>query len=191
MANSKIIFGGKTLIDLTQDTVKSDKLLKGYTAHGADGELIEGDCEFDSNTQDATAADSEILAGKTAYVKGTKKTGTMKNNGEVSGKINSKDGKYTIPQGYHDGSGTVEISDTERAKLIPENIRAGITVLDVVGEMTGTEDAKPQTKSVTPSTSEQIVLPDSGYNYLSQVTVAAIPYVESDNSAGGTTVTIG
>lgn len=39
----------------------------------------------------------------------------------------------------------------------------------------------------------QTVLPDTeeGYNYLSQVTVAAIPYQESENPAGGTTVTIG
>lgn len=48
-------------------------------------------------------------------------------------------------------------------------------------------------KTVTPSTKEQTVLPDSeeGYNYLSQVTVKAIPYNESENPAGGTTVTIG
>ena len=56
--------------------------------------------------------------------------------------------------------------------------------------MTGTEDAKPQAKTVTPSTSEQTILPDEGYNYLSQVTVSKIPYVESDNAAGGKTVTI-
>jgi len=57
--------------------------------------------------------------------------------------------------------------------------------------MSGTEGAKPQSKTVTPSTQAQTVLPDTGYNYLSQVTVAAIPYVESENTAGGTTVTIG
>ena len=56
-----------------------------------------------------------------------------------------------------------------------------------------TEDAKPQAKTVTPSTESQTILPDSddGYNYLSQVTVEAIPYNESENPAGGTTVTIG
>ena len=56
--------------------------------------------------------------------------------------------------------------------------------------MSGTEDAKPQAKTVTPSTEAQTILPDEGYNYLSQVTVSAIPYAESDNSAGGVTVTI-
>lgn len=117
----------------------------------------------------------------------------MKNNGAVTGTISAKDEEYTIPQGHHDGSGKVGINATEQAKIIPENIREGITILGVEGSMSGTEDAKPQAKTVTPSTEAQTVLPDSeeGYNYLSQVTVEAIPYQESENPAGGTTVTIG
>ena len=191
MGKSKIVYGGQTLIDLTADTVTKDKLLKGYTAHGADGELIDGACEFDSNTQDATAADSEILSGKIAYVKGTKKTGTMKNNGAVKGTISTKSGKYTVPQGYHDGSGTVEIDATEQAKLIPSNIREGVTILDVTGTMSGSESEKKQSKEVTPTKDGFSVLPDDGYTCLTEVKVKAIPYVETPNSAGGTTVTIG
>lgn len=66
-------------------------------------------------------------------------------------------------------------------------------IVPVTAPLSGTEDAKPQAKTVTPSTKEQTVLPNSeeGYNYLSQVTVKAIPYNESENPAGGTTVTIG
>lgn len=191
MAISKVIYGGNTLIDLTGDTVKADKLLKGYTAHGADGEVVNGACDFDANTQDATATEAEILTGKTAYNKGNKVTGTMPNNGAVNGKITTKAGQYTVPQGYHDGSGKVQIDETEQAKLIPANIRDGVTILGITGEMSGTEGANPQSKEVTPSTEDQTVLPDTGYNYLSQVTVKAIPYAERENSAGGTTVTIG
>lgn len=191
MAISKVVYGGNTLIDLTADTVVAEKLLKGYTAHGANGVGITGTCTFDADTQDATAVATEILSGKTAYNKGSKVTGTMKNNGAVTGTISTKAEQYTIPQGYHDGSGKVQINATEQAKLIAENIRAGITVLGVEGSMTGTEDANPQSKEVTPTTTDQVVLPDEGYNYLSQVTVKAIPYSESDNSAGGKTVTIG
>lgn len=40
MAISKVIYGGETLIDLTGDTVTEDKILKDYTAHGADGGCI-------------------------------------------------------------------------------------------------------------------------------------------------------
>jgi len=52
-------------------------------------------------------------------------------------------------------------------------------------------DMKPQSKEVTPSKEAQTIMPDEEYNCLSQVTVKAIPYVETDNSAGGKTVTIG
>lgn len=193
MAINKVIYGGETLIDLTGDTVTADKILSGFTAHDKAGEPVTGTCEFDVNSQDATAAVAEILQGKTAYVRGQKLTGTMKNNGAVAGVISSKEEQYTVPLGYHDGSGKVGINATEQAKIIPENIREGITILGVEGSMSGTEDAKPQAKTVTPSTEAQTVLPDSddGYNYLSQVTVEAIPYQESENPAGGTTVTIG
>ena len=53
----------------------------------------------------------------TAYVRGKKLTGTMKNNSAVAGTISSKDEQYTVPQGYHDGSGKVGIVDTEKKKL--------------------------------------------------------------------------
>ena len=191
MATSKVIYGGKTLIDLTADTIVEDKLLKGYTAHGADGEVVNGSCTFDADTQDATASDSEILVGKTAYVRGVKRTGTMPNNGAVSIKITNKDDALNIAQGYHDGSGTAAIDETEKAKLIAENIRAGVTVLGVVGSMSGSEGVNAQSKEVTSSNVDQTVLPDAGFTHLTQVVVKAMPYVESQNSAGGITVTIG
>ena len=189
--NSKVIFCGDVLMDLTGDTVTADKLLKGITAHGKDGAPITGTCDWDAATGDATAAAAEILSSKTAYVKGKKVSGTMPNRGAVAGKISTKAGAYTVPQGYHDGSGKVAIDSTEQAKLIPTNIREGVTVLGVEGTMSGSEDMKPQSKSVTPKASAQTVLPDEDYNCLSQVEVAAIPYAVSDNTSGGKTVTIG
>lgn len=190
MAINKVIYGGDVLIDLTGDTVTADKLAKGVTAHDASGATITGTNTYDADTQDATAAVAEILTGKTAYVRGKKITGTMKNNGGVKGTITTRSGSYTVPQGFHDGSGKVSIDATEQAKLIPANIREGVTVLGVEGTMSGTEGAKPQAKAVTPTTKAKSVLPDEGYNYLSEVTVEAIPYSESDNTAGGKTVTI-
>lgn len=191
MSINKVVYGGKTLIDLTGDTVTEDKLLSGITAHGKDGELVTGVCTFDVDSNDATAAVAEILKGKTAYARGTKLVGTMPNNGAVTGKIITKDGSYTIPQGYHDGSGKVGIDVTEQAKILAQNIREGVTILGVKGSMSGSEGVKAQAKTVIPSSVQQIILPDTGYTHLSQVTVEKIPYVESENSAGGTTVTIG
>ena len=178
-------------MDLTGDTVTPAQLLKGITAHGKDGAPITGTCDWDAATGDATAAAAEILSGKTAYVKGKKVTGTMPNRGAVSGKISTKAGAYTVPQGYHDGSGKVTIDSTEQAKLIPTNVREGVTILGVEGTMSGSEDMKSQSKSVTPKATAQTVLPDEGYNCLAQVEVAAIPCTVSDNTAGGKTVTIG
>lgn len=191
MGYNKIIFDGNTLIDLTADTVEEAKILSGYTAHDKSGEAITGICTFDSDTQDATANVAEILTGKTAYARGVKLTGTMPNNGAVAGSISTKAGEFTIPQGYHDGSGKVSISATEQAKIIAENIRSGISILGVTGTMTGTEDVNAEARTVIPAATAQTVTPSTGYNYLSQVTVNAIPYVETENAAGGTTVTIG
>lgn len=178
-------------MDLTGDTVEADKLLSGYTAHGADGEPVVGECTFDVDSSGATAKAAEVLTGKTFAAGGSVKTGTMPNNGAVKGTISTKDGIYKPAQGYHDGSGEVGIDETEKAKLIPGNIRQGVTVLGVEGTMSSTEGANPQSKTVTPGTSKQTVLPDEGYNYLSEVVVEPIPYAESANSAGGITVTIG
>ena len=189
--NSKVIFNGEVLMDLTGDTVTAAQLLKGITAHGKDGSPITGTCDWDAATGDATAAAAEILSGKTAYVKGKRVTGTMPNRGAVAGKISTKAGAYTVPQGYHDGSGKVTIDSTEQAKLIPTNVREGVTILGVEGTMSGSEDMKSQSKSVTPKATAQTVLPDEDYNCLSQVEVAAIPYAVSDNTSGGKTVTIG
>ena len=188
---NKVVYGGTVLIDLTGDTVTADKVLTGYTAHDKSGETITGTCNYDVNSEDATVAVAEMLTGKTAYARGSKITGTMPNNGAVTKTISTKTQEVSIAQGYHDGSGKVSISSTEQAKIIPTNIRDGVTILGVTGTMSGTEGARAQAKTVTPTTAVQNVLPDDGYNYLSQVTVNAIPYVESDNSAGGTTVTIG
>lgn len=194
MANeyvSKVVLSnGTTLIDLTADTVTAADVLSGVTAHEKDGAPITGTCTYDSDTSEDTAAVAEILSGKTAHARGTLLTGTMTNNGAVTGTISTKAGQYTVPQGYHDGSGKVGIASAEQAKIIPGNIKAGVVILGETGTYSG-EAITAQSKSATPSWSQQNIQPDSGYDYLSGVTVAAIPIAYSDNSAGGQTVTIG
>ena len=80
------------------------------------------------------------------------------NRGAVSVEI--KEGtSYTIPAGYHNGSGTVKaISDTE-------------------GDA---ESYKTQAKTVTPTKKQQSITPDSGYYALESVTVNAIPDAYQD-----------
>ena len=187
---NKVIYGGKVLIDLTGDTVTPADLAKGVIAHDKSGAEITGTSTKDSDTSADTAAASEILIGKTAHVKGKLVTGRMPNNGAVSGSINTVAGEYTIPQGYHDGSGKVAIAAAEQAKLVAKNIRQGVIVLGITGTMSTTEGIKAQAKTATPKTPKQTIIPDETYNALSQVEIAAIPYTETDSDAGGLTVAI-
>lgn len=193
MANqyvNKVIYGGNTLIDLTADTATASDVLAAKTFHDKTGAAVTGSCTYDADTSDATASAAEILADKTAYVNGVKVTGTMINRGAVTGTITTKAQQYTIPIGYHDGSGKVGISLVEQQKIIAQNIRQGVTLLGIEGSMSGSEDVHAQTKTVTPAITAQTYTPDTGYNYFSQFTVSAIPYTETDNPAGGKTVTI-
>ena len=189
---NKVIYGGNTLIDLTGDTVTTADVLSGVKFHLQSGASGTGTCAYDVDSSDCTAAVAEVLATKTFAKGGAVLTGTMPNRGAVAGSITTKAQEYTIAQGYHDGSGKVSISATEQAKIIASNIRNGVSILGVTGTMSGSEDVKAQSKTVTPATTAQTVLPDTPtYNYLTQVTVNAIPYVETDNASGGKTVTIG
>ena len=187
---NKIVYGNTVLIDLTADTVTEDKILASYTAHDASGNVITGTCDFDVNSQDATVKVAEMLIGKTAYARGAKLTGTMPNNGSISLTISEVNEEVSVAQGYHDGSGKVSILETEKAKLIASNIKQGITILGVTGTLEPSSAIKVHSKTVTPKTTQQTIIPDEGYDYLAQVTVNPIPYVETDNSAGGKTVTI-
>ena len=194
MANqyvNKVIYGGNTLIDLTADTVTAAQVLSGAKFHLPSGASATGTCAFDVDSSDCTATQAEVLATKTFAKNGSVLTGTMPNRGAVTATLPSKATPYTIPQGYHDGSGTVGLSTADSTALVANNIREGVEILGVTGTMSGSEGMKPQSKTVTPGTTAQTILPDSPtYNCLSQVTVSAIPYTETDNAAGGKTVTI-
>ena len=194
MANqyvNKVIIGSEVKLDLTQDDITPDKLAAGIKAHDKSGAPIVGSSTFDADTSDANAVAAELLKDKTAYVNGVKVTGTMPNNGAKTLNIVNKSTPVTIPTGFHDGSGKAQIAADEQAKLIPKNIREGITVLGVTGTMSGSEGMKPQAKNVTPTFAQQEVLPDDGYNCLSSVTVAAIPVTYTDNEQGGQTLKVG
>ena len=192
MANyiNKLVVGNEVKFDLTGDTVAPNTLLTGTTAHDKTGAQITGTCSYDSDTSDATVAVAEILKDKTAYARGAKIVGTMPNNGAKNYTISDLNDQ-TITMGFYDGSGKISIDLTEKAKIIPANIKNGVSILGVQGTMTGLESITVQSKTITPTFTAQTILPDEGYDYLSQVVVSAIPVSESENTAGGLTLTIG
>lgn len=171
-------------VTVTQDGVDVTSQLVPH------GEQTTGTCAYDADTSGGTATAAEILNTKIAYVNGVELTGNMPNRGAVTGTITTKAQQYTIQNGYHDGSGKVGISSTEQAKIIAGNIKSGVSILGVTGNYSG-EAVNVQAKTATPTTSQQTILPDTGYDYLSQVTVEAIPVTRTDNAYGGVTVTIG
>ena len=199
MSINKVVYNSNTLMDATvlatgaDDYAGASQILSGYSAMIKTGDVVCGTCTYDV---DSTVIDSgkiaataaTMMTGTQAYVNGAKVSGTMVNSsGNIQVTANTLASGTTIPAGYHDGSGKAYVND---ANLTATNIRSGITVLGVTGTMTGAESVTSQTKTVTPSASQQVVSPDTGYNYLSSVTVNAIPYAETSNTYG-TTVTIG
>lgn len=64
MAVNKVIYGEETLVDLTEDTVTADTMLVGSTAHGSNGETIEGNIKVISEGGELSVTDTVSGARK-------------------------------------------------------------------------------------------------------------------------------
>lgn len=187
--NKVTLANGETLIDLTQDDVRQEHVQNGIWFHDKAGKRQQGTNTKTVDASAVTAEAADVLEGKT-FGKGDQiATGTMPNKSGVNVEITTT-APVPIARGAYDGSSVAKIADSALAKLIPGNIKEGETILGITGTY-GADDISSQSKTVTPTFEQQVVNPDSGYTFLTSVTVDAIPVSFSDNEAGGVTVTIG
>ena len=219
MAVNKVVYGTTVLVDLTGDSVTPDKLAKGETAHDAAGEPITGTMESGIDTSDATATADDIAKNKTAYVNGEKITGNVTVfDLDTSTLLSSEDSvsstvyqtkKYIQFKANKRANNDLYRAGTAQAFMAPISFFGDATASDVAEgktftskaglKVTGTAKANTptlQSKTVTPSTSQQIITPDSGYDGLSSVTVESMPTASlstptiSVDSAGKITATV-
>lgn len=162
MANNpyvnKVIYGGTTLIDISDTTATADKILEGYTAYGANGQKLIG-----------TASGQSLLI-----------TDTTDSHG---GTIRTITGKVVLLQ-------TKTITPTSSQQVV--NPDEGYDGFSQVTVGAGGSAINNQNKTVTPTTSQQSITADSGYTGLGTVTVNAMPTgtVTAPSSISGSSATV-
>ena len=147
--------GGGGGIDLDVVTAAAGDVLNGKVIVGADGEPLTGTLALTGN-----AGTGDVLSGKTFYNADakTKRTGTMTNQGAKTASLNCG-GSYTIPAGYHNGSGKVSaksLSSQTRGTASAGNILTGKTAWVNGNMVTGTmRDYSNIEQTATIETSDQ------------------------------------
>lgn len=179
--NSLKVSGVTSDIDsnIVPENIKKDVSILGVT-----GTLEE---TTGTDTSDATAVASDIAINKTAYVNGEKVTGTLPIESNVFAKkaYNSQDEKQYNQIRFFANNDVKTIVDknimvqvytdyaelAETLELTPNKLVKGNAILEVVGTAI---ELKGQTKTVTPTTNLQTIIPDENYNGLTSVEVSAV-----------------
>ncbi len=174
--------GGGGGVDLDAITATFEDVLKGKVIVGPDGEPLTGVLELTGN-----AADSQVLSGKTYYNTDakTKRTGTMPNQGAVAPSGLNAGGSYTIPAGYHNGSGKVSansLASQTDATAAAGDILSGKTGWVKGSKVTGTM-ANQGAKTASLNCGGAYTIPAGYHNGSGKVTANALSG-QTDATAG-------
>ena len=144
-----------TKLSGTIETFTPSKVTSNGTLQTS-GKYVNSDIvvEVPSPTLDGDAEASNVLAGKTFYSNSiTKQTGIMYNVGQDIGTINNTEyPRYNIAEGYHNGTGYVQINPSQIVDCVAENILQGKTILQVQGTLV--KGITPSGKKTITSTAE-------------------------------------
>lgn len=138
---------GSTEIAIDENSfsaLEPQNIRQGYSILGVDGTMTPSSGSITPTTANA----SEIVSGKTAVLNGALATGTMADRGSGSKTITTLNESVGIDAGYYDGTGSVSIDSSERAKIIGDNIREGVVVLGVTGTLKSGSGTNPDLGSV-------------------------------------------
>lgn len=162
-ATSSDVLKDKTFYNTDANTIQTGTIetlnATTVTSNGTiqtNGKYINGDIVVNvpAPTLDGNATADQVLSGKTFYSNSTtKKTGTMPNIGQEHGIIyTTTSPKYNIAEGYHDGTGYVEINASQIVDCVAANILQGKTILGVQGNLV--KGITPSGKKIITSTAE-------------------------------------
>ena len=173
----------------------SDEIISGIGTCLYDGTT--GDFSSNSPVEDikkqvaaATATSDKVLEGSTIYTLSGLVAGTMINNGSVSQTLNTGE-DYTIPKGYHDGTGMVTanpLSSQTSATAVASNLLSGKTAWvngsKITGTMTNKSGATVSATTITESGANALItIPENAYYSTSSKISVPIQTIKNEVSS--------